>query len=175
MKNLEIVLAPTAMNGKTRSIKLYDVYCIKYMENFDGVNSRPMSTYIEISPAIMEDGGTKIFEKYWKVSNPFGKTVAPTTINDTEPEIVDCYYTDLEGKEQAEPIAGEEVYLVLKTENTVGKTIDIDLSNHSKDFIYKDAIIENDIIKDFLVTSDLQKIKLRVIAQQEGEIEKIQK
>ncbi len=175
LKNVEIVLSSSSFNTKTRTIKLYDVYCVKYHENFDGVNNQPMQTFIELSPAIMMDSGVKIFEKYWKVSNLFDNNAAPTVIREEEPEIVDCYYTDLDGNEQAESVAGDEVYLVLQTENAIGKTIDIDLSNHSKDFIYNDAIIENDILKDFSVTSDLHKIKLRVIAQQEGEIEKIQK
>ncbi len=174
IKNLEIVLSPAAMNGKTRRIKLFDVYCLKYMENFDGVNSKPMRTYIEVSPAIMEDGGAKIFEKYWKVSDPFGNAVAPTTITNTEPEIIDCYYTDLDGKEDTELDIGEEVFLVLKTENMVGESSDIDLSNNTKDFEYKGERLENDILTDFIIQSDLQKIKLKIVAPQEAPI-KLQK
>jgi len=175
MKNLKIVLSPTSMSSRSRIIELFDVYCLKHIENFDGVIEKPMSTFLEVSPAIMIDSGVKIFEKYWKVSDLSSQNVAPTVISQEEPEVVDCYYTDLEGNEQAEPTIGEEVYLVLQTENAVGKTIDIDLSNHTKDFIYNDEVIENDIIKDFSITSDLHKIKLRIIAEQEGEIEKIQK
>ncbi|GFD83868.1 hypothetical protein MHM83_05655 [Tenacibaculum sp. Mcav3-52] len=66
------------------------------------------------------------------------------------------------------------MYLVLKTENAIGQTIDIDLSNHTKDFVYNDKVIENDIIKDFKVTSSEHKLKLRVVVQQEGERETIQ-
>lgn len=169
MKNLEIVLSPSSMNGKTRTIKLFDVYCLKYMENFDGVNSKPMSTYIEVSPAIMQDGGTNIFEKYWKVSN-LSNTAAATTINDGESKIVDAYYTDLDGNEDTELTIGDQVFLVIKTENMIGEIRDINLNSHQKDFEYKGQILEDDILSDFIINSDLQKIKLKIVAPQDKPI-----
>lgn len=63
--------------------------------------------------------------------------------------------------------------MVLKTKNTIGKIIDVDLSNHSKDFMYKGEVLENDTIKNVKVTANTHKIKLRVIAQQKGEKETI--
>jgi len=169
MKNLEIVLAPTAMNGKTRSIKLYDVYCIKYMENFDGVNSRPMSTYIEISPAIMEDGGTKIFEKYWKVSNPFGKTATPTIINEDEdePNFIGHHFENEEEDEiKKEEIEVDDIiYLVIESENAIGETINIDLDDGLKDYEYQGKVIENDKLEKVIIIDDVFKLKLKAIKQ----------
>ena len=56
--------------------------------------------------------------------------------------------------------------MVLKTKNTIGKIIDVDLSNHSKDFMYKGEVLKNDTIKNFKIPANTHKIKLRVIAQQ---------
>jgi len=69
IKNLKIVLSPSSMTSRSRTIELIDTYCLKHQENFDGVNQQPMATYIQVSPAIMVQDGTKIFEWYWKMSD----------------------------------------------------------------------------------------------------------
>ena len=97
MQNLKIVLSPSAMNSKSRTIELLDAYCIKHQENFDGINNEPMMTYIQVSPAIMVQNGTKIFEWYWKVTD-LNANVTPTVI-DNEPEIIRQYITDFENNE----------------------------------------------------------------------------
>lgn len=165
MKNLEIVLSSSSMNGKTRTIKLFDVYCLKYMENFDGVNSKPMSTYIEISPAIMQDGGTKIFEKYWKVSN-LSNMATPTVINEDEEEgeILKSYLGNSNG-EKLNTLKESNVILHIETKNMVGESINIDLSDNQFDFLYKGELIENDLLEDITVTSNKMKIELEVIKQ----------
>ncbi|TDQ30352.1 type VI secretion system tube protein TssD [Tenacibaculum caenipelagi] len=159
-----------------------DATLINYQEKF--CNQKGMYVTLTISPAMQDyrffrnsswnQKSTTRYIKHWQESYVPIKEAAPYKAKeDTTPRFT-CYYTDLQGNKQAEPHTGEEVYLVLKTENAIGKTIDIDLSNHTKDFIYNDKVIENDIIKDFKVTSSEHKLKLRVVVQQEGERETIQ-
>ncbi|WP_407267162.1 hypothetical protein R8G63_14530 [Tenacibaculum maritimum] len=81
-----------------------------------------------------------------------------------------CFYTDLEGNTQANPTTGEEIYAVVSTQNLIGQIITIDLSNHTKDFIYNGERIEDDCIKNFHITANTHKIKLKVVAQQEEAI-----
>jgi len=84
--------------------------------------------------------------------------------------IIDCYYTDLEGNENTELNIGDEVYLVLQTENMVGEIIDVDLANHAKDFEYNGAVLENDILEDLKITTEQQKVKLTIVPPQEKPI-----
>lgn len=159
-----------------------DATLINYHEKF--CNQSGMQVTLTISPAMQDyrffnnsswsKKSTTRYIKHWQESFIPIKEAAPYKAKeDTTPRFT-CYYTDLEGNKQAEPHTGEEVYLVLKTENAIGQTIDIDLSNHTKDFVYNDKVIENDIIKDFKVTSSVHKLKLRVVVQQEGERETIE-
>ena len=162
MKNLKIVLSPSTMNSKSRTIELLDAYCIKHQENFDGINNLPMMTYIQVSPAIMIQDGTKIFEWYWRVTD-LNANVKPTTRENTEEEIIDCYLTDLDNNENPDLEKANEVYLVIKTEGLIGQTKDIDVSNFNLTFEYKNEIIENNTLIDFNINTDLQKVKLKIV------------
>ena len=159
--------------------KLFDyefanAYLLLRKETFDATSKNPLTTKIIIAPGILKKEDW-IFENYWNPSNPFLTAATPISSSDDEElQIVDCYYTDLEGNEVAEPAVGEEVYLVVHSENGIGETTDIDLSNQTKDFMYNGEVLENDILKDYLINSDEDKIKLRVVAQQEGEKETLQ-
>ena len=162
MKNLKIVLSPSTMNSKSRTIELLDAYCIKHQENFDGINNLPMMTYIQVSPAIMIQDGTKTFEWYWRVTD-INTNVTPTTRENNEEETIDCYLTDIENNENPDLEKVNEVYLVIKTENMVGKTKDIDVSNFKLIFEYKDEILANNTLSNFNINSDLQKVKLKIV------------
>jgi len=138
-------------------------------EYFNATGNTPMQMSLTISYAAIKYRGIVYLQKWEKV-NPFLIGAAPTVINQEEPEVIDCYYTDLEGNENIELEIGKEVYLVLETENMIGETRDIDLSNNKKDFEYNGKRLENDMLTNFTITSDLQKIKLKVIAPQEEPI-----
>ena len=152
--------------------KLFDyefanAYLLLRNETFDATSKSPLTTKIIIAPGILKKEDW-IFENYWNPSNPFLTAAAPISSSDDEElQIVDCYYTDLEGNKKPEPTTGEEIYLVLNTEYGVGETIDIDLADNERDFIYNGNVLENDIIKDYLINSDEDKIKLKVIPQKQ--------
>jgi len=121
MKNVKIVLLPSSMDGRSRTIELFDVYCLVHQENFDGVNDQPMSTYIEISPAIMIDSGVKIFEKYWKNTDLSMQNVVPTVINQEE-------------EEQKEIIEKEETDYKLDKKGYITKVDDVEGTKYDKLF-----------------------------------------
>ncbi len=156
---------------------------VKYHETFD--NQKGLQVTLTISPA-MQDYRFFNNSSHWREQSktrymmPWKESylppIKPSTYKSKEtetPVLVACYYTDLEGNKQAIPTTGQEIYVVLKTKNTIGKIIDVDLSNHTKDFMYNGEILENDTIKNVKVTANTHKIKLRVIAQQKGEKETI--
>ena len=87
-------------------------------------------------------------------------------LSNDEPEVIAKYYTDLEGNRIEETIIGEEVYLVLGTKNMIGKTVDIDLSDNTKDFEYEGQVLEDDILATLTINGNIQQKKLKVIPQQ---------
>ncbi|WP_459212523.1 type VI secretion system tube protein TssD [Aquimarina rhabdastrellae] len=153
----------------TKTYKFNDAFLIAYEETFSTIYG--MQAVLTISPGIQDYGA--YFLKRWNVSHVSKENEPYAPQEEKKPEVLKCYYTDLEGNKKASPITGEEIYVVLETRNAIGETIDIDLSNHTKDFIYNNEIIENDIIKDYIVNSNVEKIKVRVIAQQEGDRDSI--
>lgn len=170
LKNVKIVFSPTSMNGKSRTIELYDVFCLLHIENFDGVNNQPMSTYIEISPAIMIDSGVKIFEKSWKETD-LTNTATPTIIYNEEPEeskIIDYYITDSTNNritDDNKSKVGDIIFLNIHTQNLIGELLTINLDDKTRDFKYNGKALINDTLVDYEIKSNIEKIELEVIEQ----------
>jgi len=168
MKNVKIVLSPSSIDGKSRTIELFDVYCLVHRENFDGVNNKPMSTYIEISPAIMIDSGVKIFEKYWKITDFSMQNIAPTVINnEEEPNFITHHFENRLGqilKEEKIKI-GDEISLIIESVDAEGRSVTIDLDNELLDYEYKGKRVENDMLKNITLTGNITRIKLKAIKQ----------
>ena len=91
----------------------------------------------------------------------FGKFV-----NDifTKPDIVEVYFTNLEGNKIDLGEDEQEIYLVIEGENLVGEQIDIDLADKKLYFEYNGSILENDLLKNYTFKNDnKEQIKLKVI------------
>lgn len=155
----------------TKTYFYNDAFLIYFQESFSASNG--MQTTITISPAIQDYGAP--VEKSWNQKQGSKNEDAPSSpsspLEEHDPQILECYYTDLEGNKTAEPLTGDEVYLVLKTQSMIGETIDIELSNHAQDFLYNDELLPDDLIKAFQVTSDLHKIKLKVALPQKEPVQ----
>ena len=168
MKNLKIVLSPSTLTSKSRTIELFDVYCLKHEENFDGINNKPMMTYIQVSPAIMVQDGVKIFEWYWKVTD-LNTDVEDTVIDNSEPELVSYHIEDLENNriEEKNIKENQEIYLVINSLNTQGEISDIDLENKNIDYEYNGQWMKDDIIRDIVLNDTFTKVKLKAVKQKE--------
>ena len=91
----------------------------------------------------------------------FGKFV-----NDifTKPDIVEVYFTDLQGNKIDLGEDEQEIYLVIEGENLVGEQIDIDLADKKLYFEYNGSILENDLLKNYTFKNDnKEQIKFKVI------------
>jgi len=129
IKNLKIVLSPSSMSSKSRTIELIDTYCLKHQENFDGVNQQPMATYIQVSPAIMVQDGTKIFEWYWKVSDLDAMNQEETVLEEVTPNIININWINPETKEKLEETTyTESIALSLQIENPDGNSVTITIT-----------------------------------------------
>jgi len=82
-----------------------------------------------------------------------------------EGEILQVQFQDSFGKETEVTEAGQNVILVVETNNLVGKTVNIDLSDAAFDYEYKGKILENDTLKDFKIESDTMKIELKSVRE----------
>ncbi len=164
-KQLELHIYPVIIGGKTRKLYFYDCHLVGWKNDFSATGSNPMSETLNITCAGVEDSTSQaVYSAYWRETFK-ENNVEPTVINREEEEISEIYFTDLDGNKINDPEIGTDVYLVIKSDNVSDQTVDIDLSDKEKDFIYKKQILENDILENLIINSSTQKEKLTVIAQ----------
>ena len=166
-KHVKIVVSPVTATSKSRIIELYDVHCVYFRNNFNAQNGEPMTTLIHLTPAIMIDDGYKVLDHYWKKTDLSMNNVAPTVIKqDEELEIISLHFEDAD-KKKINEIEEGILYLVVETQNGIGKKIDIDLSNQLHNFKYEGKVLSNDILKNVSITKDIMHIELEVVVDEE--------
>ena len=163
------VPTPVTATNKSRIIELYDVHCVHFKNNFNAQNGEPMTTLIHLTPAIMIDDGYKVLDHYWKKTDLSAKAPITTVEPEKEPIFVESYYENEKGERiaQGEVKTGDEVTLILKTTDAVGKTITVSLQDEAKDFEYQGKRLENDLLENITITADVQRIPLKILSQQE--------
>jgi len=164
-KTIKLVISPVNGNGKSTTIILGDAFCIKHTTIFNSISNQPLKEIFEVTPAYIKQNDVIMFAKWWKETD-LTNTATPTVINEEEEkEILESYFEDMQGNRIDDPKIGTDANLVIKSENAVGKIVDIDLSDKKKDFVYKGQVLENDILKNLVIKSNTQKEKLTIIAQ----------
>lgn len=167
MKEVKIVQSPVALNGKSKTFDLYDVFCVAHRIRFNAVNAIPMLTHITITPAIMVVDGEVIFEKHWKVSNIHNSDVEPTVLEQEEPEIISYHIQDEHNhkltKDEIE--VGDEITLVVESKNAVGETLEVDLDDNRLDYESNGKKLKNDIL-NLVIEDDITYVPLTAIAQE---------
>lgn len=168
LKNVKIVQSPTTKTSKNRTIEFYDMHCVETSDNFNGINNEPMTTTVILSPAIISVNGTKIMEKYWKVTDLSSEATQVTQNN--EPNLIGYRITDTNDEAIKEYFAGDTIVINIETENSIGKAINLNLADKEYDFKHNGVVLKNDILKDYVINNDLEQITLEVIAPEEEEI-----
>ena len=159
-------ISPISMNGKSTTVEVLDFYVKVHSENFDGVNNQPMTTYVEVTFAILIVNSAVMDVKYWKVTDPYAPTVTPTEINqEEEKKFTRCYLTNTENKEIQDYSKGETIVVNLETSNRIGDVITINLDDAEYDFEYNGNLLPNDTLKNIVIGNDLEQIELKVIKQ----------
>ncbi|AXT56221.1 hypothetical protein D1815_10815 [Aquimarina sp. AD1] len=164
-KQLKIRLEPRALNGKGRTLNFIDACCVNYVEQFTSDSENPMTINLNITSAGMKEG-TAEFSEYWRVTYPNTAPVADSETSDNEPRIVEYYITDTNNKRIEETIVGENILLNIDSRNLIGEKLTINLDNQTVDFKYNGDILVNDTLTDYEIGSNLEKIELEVIKQQ---------
>lgn len=166
-KRVKIVFSPVDGMSKSRTIELLDVHCLYCRFDFSSTGNDPFLEHIALSPATMLNNGLEIFKRYWAVTNPAILNAAPTQreTEDNERRIIKQYITDCDDVELDEYERGQEIYCVLESENMDNETIDIDLSKFDVSLLYKGKLLQNNIIKDYMISTDGEKIPLQIIPE----------
>jgi len=81
-----------------------------------------------------------------------------------KPQIIEVYYTDLEGNKIDKRKIGQEMYLVIEGNKLEGKKANFDLYDNEMDFEYNGEHLKDDILKGYTFkNSKTEKIKLKTI------------
>ncbi|RIY36493.1 hypothetical protein CKY20_05945 [Capnocytophaga canis] len=87
-----------------------------------------------------------------------------------EPRVIDYYFTDKDKKtfrNNLEEYMNQSIIVNIRTENLIGEKLTLNLNNKEVDFEYQGKRLENDILKDYEITSDFEQIELKVIKQKD--------
>lgn len=152
--------------------KLYDIefancYCVFLEEKFSSKGNKSMCIRITISPGIQRTRGI-VYEKGWNLSNPFENEnvkVLEREEENQEKKLIQYFVTDQTNNELDDYEVGDTIVLNIQTQNRIGDKITIQLQDKTHDFEYQGNVLENDTIEDYVISSDLEKITLKVISQ----------
>ena len=169
-KRCKIVFAPVNGMSKSTTIELLDVYCTFCNYDFSSTGSIPFTINFSLSPATIIRDGEVLLKRHWAVTDPAMLNVKPTERDkkDKEAKVIDYYITDLEGNKNPDYKIGDEIYVIAKTKNMIGKELTLNLANKTKDFKYKDELLPNDKLENYIIQSNTEKIKLKVVKQQKA-------
>ncbi|MCG8697690.1 MAG: hypothetical protein MI922_06515 [Bacteroidales bacterium] len=187
----EWAISPTMMkNGRVRffrrdgmsrfaDLEFWDAYCIELTESYSAYGANSMCIQIILSAGVQRFRGI-VFEKHWKVTDLslvgtsgmtyLGNDMEEEEVNevvqeeDTEPELLECYFTDKDGN-RVETLYESTLILVIKSKNYAGKTVNINLDNPFFDFKYNGTELENDILENYTINKDMEKVELEVIEE----------
>ena len=167
-KQLELLIYPVTLGGKTRKINFIDCHLLNWNNNFSSTSDDPLAETLHISSAGIKDSNSSLeYSSYWRTTMP-NQDIEETELEEqVAPEILEMYYTDLENNTIPENNLkrGKEVFLVLKTKNASGKELTIDLDNNKLDFEYNGEVLTEDLLM-VSITADTMKLRLKTIAEQ---------
>ena len=143
-----------------------DVGDAKFQDNVTLIKKSTIVSTGKMSPANapIESGKIEFIDS--------GQINAPKNIDTTgmplpeyvpKPQIIEVYYTDLEGNKIEKGVIGQEVYLVVEGNKLEGETSDLYLEDPDIDFEYQGEYLLNDTLKNYTFKSDNERIKLKVI------------
>ncbi len=168
MKPVKVILSHPSEYDRLRTIEMYDTLCIGYSCHFDADSNSAMTTRLTLSPAIVTENGELIMEQSWKVTD-LSIQNNNSEVQQREDVSLDDYYMVDENNNKIEDVSpGMNVELVIKTSNSIGKTITVNLSNDKCDYKYNGEVLKNDVLSDYTITKSIERIPLEVIEQQQS-------
>ena len=151
--------------GRTRVLKCHDTFLLELHTRFSSTSSEPMSFHMFMkSGAIEASWSTAAHVEAWS-ELPTQDGEATVIEEEIEGSILDISYEDNQGNVITKIRKNKDIFLVVKTENMTGKTIDIDLSDDAYNFEYNGEVLENDQLLNYSVANDISRIPLKTIKQ----------
>lgn len=174
---LNTVISGTMCSGYIRFFKrdgmsklidyeFFDAYIIDISTHFNAYSPDPMTDTLTFSPGILRFGDV-IYEKWWKVTDLNRETVEPTVIEDDNPQILESYFEDENNETVYKPKKDQNITLVIKSQNMIGKYVDIDLGDSDIEFEHNGELLEEDILREHRITSDFMRIQLKTIKRRQ--------
>ncbi len=123
---------------------------------------------VVISPGIQRYRDA-IFEKSWNPSNPFAESTTPVMMREEKkPTFLGYHFETLDGDiiAQQDINDGDEIYLVIESEDATNEETQINLDDKSLDYEYQGKPIKNDILTGIIIQGDISKYKLKAVKQQ---------
>lgn len=166
-KRVKIVFSPANRMSKSTTIELLDVHCFLCQYHFTSTGNQPFVVNFDLSPATIMRDGQVLLKRNWAVTDPEMLNMVPTEQEEgnNEPRIVKQYITDRNDIELDDYERGQEIYCVLESENMNNENVDIDLSQFEVSFLYRGEILKNNILKDYVISTEEEKIPLQVIPE----------
>lgn len=166
-KQAELHFTPRIEGTKSRKLQLIDTYCVRNRMHFLSHGSIPMTETIELACGGFRDLATDIeFSTHWRKTFPVSSDAEVITQSSLhEPQLLDCYITDVNGTTLDSYKTGDTIILNVKTENYIGEDLTINLNDKTHDFEHNGNVLENDTLKDYIISSNLEQIPLKVIPQ----------
>ncbi len=168
LKNVEIVFYEGDFNGQILfKYKLNDCTCVRYFEVFNNLSG--METFVTLSAAIQYYKNNDLYlikgwRENWKPPQPYQTPVIE--FKDEKPRVIDFYLTNKKGERIQKAKFEDIVYLNIETKNLIGYSITIDLDNPEVDYKLNGKILKNDVLSDYTIQKDLEKVELKVIEQE---------
>ena len=144
-----------------------DVGTVKFQDNLALIKKSTIMGTGKMPPANapIESGKIEFIDS--------GQINAPKNIDTTgmplpeyvpKPQIIEVYYTDLEGNKIDKRKIGQEMYLVIEGNKLEGKKANFDLYDNEMDFEYNGEHLKDDILKGYTFKNPkTEKIKLKAI------------
>ncbi len=167
-KQLELHIYPRVLGTKTRKLFFYDCHLVGWRNHFSAIGKQPMTETLKITCGGVKDSSSDgEYSAHWRTTYT-SNTTPMAREEETEPKVVDYFITDLEGNKNPEYKVGDYIYVVAETENMVGKTLTINLADKTKDFKYEEELLVNDMLENYSIKSNTEKIKLEVVKQKKS-------
>lgn len=163
MKNGKIVFYDRD-GDQTFKIEFWDCFCIAIGEQMTSVGSTAMRMNMRLSPAITRNRNVE-HVKPWKITDLTTQTINSANIP-IETTYDELYLTDEKNNRIDNVNPGMKVELVIKTSGCKGRSISIDLSNEECNYKYDGQMLENDVLSNYVINQNIERIPLEVIAQQ---------
>ncbi len=145
-------------------LEFWDCYCVDYYEFFDDSSNEPLELYLTLSPGVIRFKNT-VFEKNWKQTN-INLVHNKAQALQTEKSFDDFYVVDEKNNRITAVEPGMNIELVIRTSDCIGKSITIDLGDEKCNYKYKGNILKDDILSNYTINKNIERIPLEVIEQQ---------